>query len=433
MERSAIVMKTAYIHCTLLDGSEDMIPQENMTVVEEEGKILEIGGDIVPEPGDKVIDLGGRYLMPGLINLHVHLPGSGAPKKKEQDSKAAAKLVMKNALTKKVGLRMCENYAKTELLSGVTTIRTVGGLGNFDAIIRDRVNTGKIMGPRMLVSNMAVSVPGGHMAGSVAYEAGSEEECRTLVRSIIAEKPDWIKIMITGGVLDATKKGEPGALKMPPAYVKACCEEAHQAGLRVAAHAESPEGVRVALENGVDTIEHGAAVDEEILALFREKNACHICTISPALPLAKFSPELTHSTEMMRYNGNVVMEGIIGCAKAALAEGIPVGLGTDTACPFVTHYDMWRELHYFHKYVGVSKTFALYTATKRNAAIAGIEKETGSIEAGKSADFLITEESPIEDLGALRNPYMVVMRGKRIEKPAVKKYPLCEQELDKCL
>ena len=96
------------------------------------------------------------------------------------------------------------------------------------------------------------------MAGSVAYEAGSEEECRTLVRSIIAEKPDWIKIMITGGVLDATKKGEPGALKMPPAYVKACCEEAHQAGLRVAAHAESPEGVRVALENGVDTIEHGA-------------------------------------------------------------------------------------------------------------------------------------------------------------------------------
>lgn len=183
----------------------------------------------------------------------------------------------------------------------------------------------------------------------------------------------------------------------------------------------------------MDTIEHGAAVDEEILALFREKNACHICTISPALPLAKFSPELTHSTEMMRYNGNVVMEGIIGCAKAALAEGIPVGLGTDTACPFVTHYDMWRELHYFHKYVGVSKTFALYTATKRNAAIAGIEKETGSIEAGKSADFLITEESPIEDLGALRNPYMVVMRGKRIEKPAVKKYPLCEQELDKCL
>ena len=91
-------MKTAYIHCTLLDGSEDMIPQENMTVVEEEGKILEIGGDIVPEPGDKVIDLGGRYLMPGLINLHVPLPGSGAPKKKEQDSKAAAYPVINNAL-----------------------------------------------------------------------------------------------------------------------------------------------------------------------------------------------------------------------------------------------------------------------------------------------------------------------------------------------
>jgi len=424
-------MKTTYLHCTLLDGSQNMTPQEDMTVVVEDGRILSVEASAPALSGSEIIDLGGRYLMPGLINLHVHLPGSGFPKKKQQDSTKAARLVMSNAITRKIGLKMCEGYARTELMSGVTTIRTVGGLGNFDSTIRDRINAGKITGPRMLVSNMAVSVPGGHMAGSVAYAAESEEECRQRIRQIESEKPDWIKLMITGGVLDAKVKGEPGVLKMPASYVKACCEEAHKAGYRVAAHVESPEGVRVALENGVDTIEHGAAPDEEILALFREKGACDVCTISPAVPLARFDRALTGSTDMGQYNGQVVLEGIISCAKECLNRGIPVGLGTDTACPFVTHYDMWRELHYFHKYVGVSRTFALYTATKRNAEIAGIGQETGSIEAGKSADFLVTEQNPLEDFAALRTPYMVVMRGQAFHKPSVKKNEICERELDR--
>lgn len=426
-------MRTTYIHCTVLDGSRDMEPKRDCTVVVEDGKIVAAEqGKAAPE-NSKVIDLDGKYLMPGLINLHVHLPGGGEPKKKEQDSTAAAKFVMSNALTRKIGMKLCENYAKTELMSGVTTIRTVGGLGDFDARIRDRINAGKIIGPRMQVSNMAISVEGGHMAGSVAYAAKSEEECRKLVRKIASEKPDWIKIMVTGGVLDAKVKGEPGVLKMPPEFVKACCEEAHKAGFKVAAHTESPEGVKVALENGVDTIEHGAKCDEEMIALFKEKNACDICTISPAIPLAKFSRELMHSTEMTQYNGKIVMDGIIEGAKSALANDVPVGLGTDTACPFVTHYDMWRELQYFHKYVGVSRAFALYTATKRNAEIAGIADETGSIEAGKSADFLITEKNPLDDLTALRTPYMVVMRGRVFAQPKIKKNEICERELDKVI
>lgn len=253
-------MKTTYLHCTLLDGSENMTEQKDMTIVVEDGKILSVE-PAAPAPSDSgtIIDLGGKYLMPGLINLHVHLPGSGYPRKKPQDSARAAKLVMKNGLTRALGRKLCEHYAKTELLSGVTTIRTVGGLGNFDSVIRDRIAAGKIIGPRMLVSDMAVSVPDGHMAGSVAHAAHSEAECRAFVRSIVADRPDWIKLMVTGGVLDAKVKGEPGVLKMPPEYIRACCEEAHAAGYRVAAHAESPEGVRAALENGVDTIEHGAA------------------------------------------------------------------------------------------------------------------------------------------------------------------------------
>lgn len=425
-------MKTAYLHCILLDGSETMTAQPDMTVIVEDGKITAIEKNL-PAPADsgEVIDLDGNYLMPGLINLHVHLPGSGYPKKKPQDSAKAAKFVMKNALTRALGRRLCEHYAKTELLSGVTTIRTVGGLGNFDSTIRDRIDAGKIAGPRMLVSDTAVSVPGGHMAGSVAYAAESEAECRVLVQKIIGGRPDWIKLMITGGVLDAKVKGEPGVLKMPPEYVRACCEEAHKAGYRVAAHVESPEGLRVALENGVDTIEHGAEPDEEIISLFKEKKACDICTLSPAIPLAKIDRALTGATELMQYNGNIVFEGIVACAKRALENGIPVGLGTDTACPFVTHYDMWRELEYFRKYVGVSRAFALYTATKRNAEIAGIGDETGSVEVGKSADFLITEKNPLEDFSALRTPRLVSVRGRIFKNPKVKKNKTCERELDK--
>lgn len=269
------------------------------------------------------------------------------------------------------------------------------------------------------------------MAGSLAYEAHNAEEARDFVKLIAKDKPDLIKLMITGGVLDAKVKGEPGVLKMAPELVKAACEEAHRLGMKVAAHVESPEGVRVALENGVDTIEHGAQPDEEIIRLFQERKACHVATISPALPFALFDRSVSHATEMSQYNGKIVFDGIIACAKACLENGIPVGLGTDTGCPFITQYDMWRELRYFHQYCGVSNAFALHTATQVNAQIAGIGDVTGTVEPGKCADFVVTEKNPLEDLEALRNISMVVSRGNVIRDPKVKKMPQVEAELDK--
>lgn len=426
-------MKYALTNMHLLSGREDMKPQDGLAVLVDGEKIVDIVAESAVPAEYATRDLGGRYLMPGLINLHVHIPGNGKPSKKPMDAKKSVKMMTSCGLARKLVEIIYKKYANTALLSGVTTIRTVGGLENYDSKLRDKIKQGKVQGPRILASNMAVSVPGGHMAGSLAYEATTPEEAAAFVRQIAEDKPDLIKLMITGGVLDAEQKGEPGVLRMQPALVKAACDEAHRLGLQVAAHVESPEGVRVALENGVDTIEHGAKPDEEILRLFKQRGAALVATLSPALPFALFDREVSNCTEIAQFNGKIVFDGIIDCAKACVEQGIPVGLGTDTGCPYVTHYGMWRELVYFSKFCGVSNAFALYTATCRNAEIAGLGDQLGTVEPGKLADLIVTEGNPLEDLKTLRNVSMVVTGGKIIDHPKVKKMPQVEQELDKFL
>lgn len=426
-------MRYALVNGIILDGHIDMKPVSGKAVIINDGIIEAIVNNIDVLKDMKRIQCNGGYICPGLINLHVHLPASGKPKKKQSDVRKLVKLITSNALTNRIGVKMCEGYAKQELLGGVTTIRTVGGVADYDTIIRDKAAAGKIDSPRVLASNMAVSVPEGHMAGSLAYEATSADEAVMYVRKIAEDKPDLIKLMITGGVLDAKVKGEPGVLKMQPELVKAACDEAHKLGLKVAAHVESTEGVLVALKNGVDSIEHGAEPTDEIIELFKERGAFHVSTISPALPYALFDRSISHATEEQQFNGNIVFKGIIDCAKACLENDIPVGLGTDVGCPYITHYDMWRELYYFVKYCGVSNAFALYSATSLNAKLAGIDDITGSIEAGKQADIIVADGNPLEDVKVLRNLSMVIAQGKIHKNPKPKKMPEVERELDKFL
>ena len=375
-------MSYVFTHATLFDGTRDMQPQENMTVaVDDNGRISAVGpaASTVGPAGAQEVDLKGAYLMPGLVNLHVHLCGSGKP-----TSAGAAGDLIEKVVANPVGRwylhRTLRKHAQQQLASGVTTVRSVGDPGFADVWVRDAINAGKYQGPRLVTSGVGVTVPGGHGAGLFAH---------------IAETPDQAREI------------------------------------------ESTEGVRVGLEAGVDTIEHGGVLDDELLALFREngvgRKSSLTCTVSPALPFIKLPPEMTHSTDIQVVNGRIVFDGIVSAAKQALEQGIPVGLGTDSACPYVTQYDMWRELVYFERIVGASRQLALHAATLGNASIIGLGDETGSIEVGKSADMIVLDANPLDDLEALRNVRRVMVRGKFADGLHVKHLPELDRELDKFL
>lgn len=424
-------MKYALTNVNIITGLNTDNVLKHKVIIINNNKIISIQDHL--EEKIKTIDLKGKYLMPGLINLHVHLPGSGMPNHRKKQTKEKVKKLMKFGITRRIIFNMCKNFAKTELLSGVTTIRTVGGLSDFDSRIANLVEDKKTIGPRMITSDMAISVPNGHMEGILAYSCCNPLDAIRYVKQINNGTVKYIKLMVTGGVTDALIEGEPGVLRMAPEIVKAASIEAHSLGLKVSAHTESTEGVRVALENGVDTIEHGAKLTPKEISLFQNNKASLVCTLSPAFPMVYLGYEQTHLTPIEKTNSRIVLEGIIECAKTCLEHNIPVGLGTDTACLYTTHYNMWIELALFVKLVGVSNSFAIHTATLKNAQILGIDRITGSIEEGKSADFIVLDNNPIDNLKALEKPYMVGFRGKIFKKPRVKRYKQVDNILNNAL
>ena len=423
-------MKKIYKNINILDGTKDMELQENKMLIIEDGRIQSI---LDNDDNIEGIDCQNKYLIPGLINLHVHTPGNGFPKKKETDSRKLAQFVMSNPITRIYAKSLCKKSIQTHLLSGTTTIRTVGGLGHIDSMIRNDINNHKYDGPRVISCDNALTVAGGHMEGSVAFGAGNKDEFINHILDNKKHNVDWIKLMITGGVLDAKVKGEPGEMKMTPEQIKLCTDKAHELGLKVCAHVESPEGIKIALENNVDCIEHGSYIDDEVIELFKEKNATLICTLSPAIPLAKFDPNITKANDIVLYNAEYLFNGMVNGVKKCIDNNIIVGVGTDTVCPYITHYDLWRELEYIHKFIGLSRKDVLYLATLNNAQIVGIDNITGSIEKNKLAEFVILDENPLNSFNTIRKPYMVVKENIEIINPQINKSKEAELLLDEYL
>ena len=431
----------AFVNATILDGTKDMEPRPGMAVLVERGRIARIEPAAVaqiPQTAE-VIDLNGAYLLPGLINMHAHFCGTGKPYSSGNAGEIMRKL--DNPIGRLIVNRILTLDAQQELAGGVTTVRGAGDPLFGDLAARDAINAGRCLGPRIVAPGTGITVPGGHGAGLFAKVANSPEQASEYVKDLMARGSDVIKLFITGGVFDAEVPGEPGVVRMPLEVATAACKTAHELGLPVMAHVESADGVIVALRAGVDTVEHGAPMTDEIRDLYLGAAGTQLpgrmpsvtCTISPALPFVMIDPKKTESTEVQKLNGDIVCAGIIQSARDALAAGIPVGLGTDASCPYVTQYDMWREVAYFAKYVGVSRSFALHTATQVNAELLGLGEETGTIEVGKSADIIVCRENPLDNLEALRHLEHIMCRGIMADKLRIKHLDTVDADLDEIM
>ncbi|SHJ22432.1 Imidazolonepropionase [Clostridium cavendishii DSM 21758] len=438
----------AFINCNIIDGNLQSEIQKDMTILVnsnlkngvKQGIIHKIANknEIEVPPNYKVIDLQNRYVMPGLINAHIHSFGTGKPMKAVENERRQ-KLLFKLLNTKpgrNVFKRVMKKNYINGLNSGVTTMRCVGDFFYLDVKLRNEIDNGNFLGPRLMVSGPMISVTGGHGGASLAIISDSPWEGRKCVRKNVREEVDLIKICVTGGIADSRKVGEAGRLQMTTEEVTAICDEAHKIGMMVAAHVESKEGMRVALMGGVDTIEHGAEMDDEIISLFKNNPkslrgySALIPTMHPPVSFSMLDTSITGISEVAKENTIIVYREMVQGIKQALEAGIKIGLGTDASMSYITHYNTWRELDYLVRYIGITPKQAIYHATKSNAEILGIDDETGSLEIGKSADFIVLNENPLENLRSLSEPKMVIIRGTIINEPNIDKIPQIDEALD---
>jgi imidazolonepropionase-like amidohydrolase len=426
--------ETSYIltHANIIDVERGKIDSDFSLEVKD-GIITQIGYNIDNNENLPVHNVAARYIIPGLINAHTHLFGNGVPKASESGKGKKQERLMAFAKTG-LGLAYLRHEAKAcardELLGGCTTIRSVGDMRFADVYVRDLIRKGKFLGPRMLVTGPALTCPNGHGAGTIAIACTTKDEFERQLEINIAHHVDWIKITLTSGIMDAVDSQHPGDVRMSKEQVQWVVDYAHAHGLKVAAHVECSEGVGMCLATGVDTIEHSSDLDSGMILELKKKNNAIITTLSPAFPASMLSRDYSHYSAAQVETSRIVYERIRNGGKQALENHLLHGLGTDGACPFASQSGMWRELIYFHRLCGASNQDALKAATIQNAKILGIEKETGSLKPGKSADLLIVNINPLEDLDTLRAPVSVIIRGIRIDAPKPHRNAEMEKRLD---
>jgi len=416
-------MKTLFKNFILLDGTKDMEPKSNLVLVMEKERIIFIGENY-EDKADIEIDLKGQYLLPGLINLHVHIPGSGSPKaSNSKASKKFVKFVTSNKCVSFIPKAICKKSLKEELYSGVTTLRAVGGVGHFDSYFKQLINKGKFDGPTLYVSDYAIGTPGGHMTGTITKEVTSKEEILTLIEDLAKNNVDYIKLMITGGIMDCKEVGHPGDLRFNEELVKYAVDVAHSKNLMVSAHVEGTEGMNLAIKVGIDTIEHTSDFDKDLIYDLKNKGITLIPTFSPAIPYANRNDD-----SMECVNSRVLIDNMISNTKFALENNIPLGSGNDVGCPYVKHYNFYLEPYYLTKHVGLTNKEALNIVTLGNAKILGAEKDIGSIEEGKFADMLVVKDNPLDNLLVLKDLTAVIKHGK-VFTNKIKKDPKVEEYL----
>lgn len=432
----------AIVGATVLTGDREGTSLSDQTVVvDDDGTISALGPRVetaVPA-GYRRIDATGRFLTPGLINAHAHLFADGKPLPSILTSETAEKAVaafMHGPLGRPLLDARTKKNVVTQLHSGVTTIRSLGDARYEVVRARDAIDAGRYLGPRLLPSGPLLAVSGGHGAPQIALLSDDPWAARRNVRINLRKGVSAIKIAATGGVTDARSIGEAGRPQMTEMEMTAICEEAHNAGVVVAAHAQSAEGIAACLRAGVDTIEHGAAMTDEIIGLFKDNprslhgSSALVPTLQACLPLVKLDRSVTGVDEIVRANAEMILDEMLRGIADALANDITIGMGTDSALTYVTHYNTWRELDFLTRHGGMTPAHVLHAATQTNARILGIAQVTGEIAHGRSADMVLLDADPLTGFRAFERPVLVSARGSLIESPAVRRFPAIDALLD---
>ena len=407
---------TTYIHAGKLLDRPGQPPRDKATVIIRDGKVVEVrDGFAAPEAGATLIDLKDRFVLPGMIDMHVHLWGiAGEPLK--------ARL---GELTRDRFDDMVEaqKNARADLLAGFTTVRDLGGDPRGIRALRDAIAAGDIEGPTIVNAGQMISVTGGHGDGGngLAEEfadavhahqintCDGPDDCRRAVRAQIGLGAQVIKFAATGGVLSNVAGGL--GRQMTPEEMKAIIDTAHSFGRKVAAHSHAAEGTKAALAAGVDTIDHGSFLDDEAVALFKTKNAWLVPTmIAPIAALAQArAGQLPPATIPKAEAAGAAM---LASHKRAIAAGVKIAFGTDTGVS--KHGENARE---FALMVGAGMTpaGAIRAATIDAAEALGRKDQIGSLEPGKAADIIAVAGDPLSDVTRLESVDFVMRGGATVK------------------
>jgi imidazolonepropionase-like amidohydrolase len=390
----------AIVGATVVDV-EGGPPLSDATVIVRGGRIAALGpDDATPIPADATrIDASGLWLLPGLMNMHVHfglvLPG-------------AAGAALANETEAELALRMAA-AARETLRAGITTVRTTGERGHVDLALQRAIDRGEAQGPRIFSAGESVQVTGGH--GSQAGEVANDGpyEFREAVRREFRAGARWIKILISGGI--ATPGGDIAASYMTPDELEAVTDIAHRLGARVTAHSGSPTATLDAIAAGVDCIEHGYFLTPEVFRRMREAGTWYVPTILVSQPATLPFFERIGSPRWYLDRVEAVGQRHWASLETAVREGVRIALGTDQLPhePNDGTIATVREAEYYVD-AGMSPLQALRAATIEPATMLGVDQELGTLAVGKLADLIGVAADPTADIGALR-AIRLVMKG----------------------
>ncbi|MBI4638019.1 MAG: amidohydrolase family protein [Candidatus Rokubacteria bacterium] len=388
--------RTIYLGARIIDGT-GAAPLAGRAVVVEDGAIVGVvAGAGAGGGADRVVDLGGLTLLPGLINCHTHVCLGGEP---DPLARFAADSLLMTAFR-----AAC--HARATVEAGVTTIRDLGGREFADVAVRSAIAQGLVVGPRMLVAGKVITMTGGH-GHWIGREADGADEVRRATREQLKAGADVIKLVATGGVM--TSGAEPGAAALTLDEMSAAVEEAEKAGRRTAAHAQGAQGIAAAIGAGVRTIEHGIELTPEIVARMVERDVALVPTLLAPDRIAAGGTTAGIPDFMVRKSQAVIARHVESFRLAHRA-GVRIACGTDAGTPLNPHGSVVPELRLMVRY-GLTALEAIRAATSVAAGALGLAETIGRIAPGLRADLVAVEGDPAMDVGDLERVRLVVLDG----------------------